>query len=162
LEQRKFSKGEAGIFIRKIKRAKNKKWLNEVIERIIQEAQKRSAKEENYGTESLDRVLIERRFGVYKKDEDRLETLEEMGLLKPEEEQRPISLTLQRAIKKVIEKRRTKRTQEATRVFLKELKDHGDKTQAMKAAKLNRPTRNQIIMELQRELDAQNLPPRKK
>jgi hypothetical protein len=162
LEQRKFSKGETDIFIRKIKEAKNKKWLSDVIERIIQEAQKRSTKEGNDSTESLDRVLIERRFGVWKKEEERHETLEEMGLLKPEEQQRPTSLALPRAIKLVIERRRTKRTQEATRVFLEELKDHGNVPQATKAAKLTRPTRNQILLELRRELDVQNLPPGKK
>jgi len=126
------------------------------------QAQKRTAKEENYGTESLDRVLIERRFGVYKKDEDRLEALEEMGLRKPEEGNPPILLALRRAIKKVIEKRRTKRTQEVTRVFLKELYDHANLADATKAAKLTRPTRKQILLELRRELDAQNLPAGKK
>ena len=162
LKRRGFSKQEIDISLQKVKGAKTQKQLNDVIERIVQEAQKRTAKEENYSAGSLDRFIIERRFGVWKKDEERLEILEEMGLLKSEEQQRPISLSLHRAIKKVIERRRTKRTQETAQTFFEQLKAHGDIAQASKVAKLNRPTRNKILLELRRELGAPVLPPRKK
>src|SRR5215813_298020 len=102
-------------------------------------AQKQARKEvssnDPSADESLDRYMIERRLGVWKQDEGRLETLEDMGLVKPEDQPAIISLPLRRACRTVIDRRRTKRTKEAARVFLDELKDHGNKADATRAAK---------------------------
>jgi hypothetical protein len=129
------------------------------------EAQKRAAEEVQLQEEHIQKppiIVRERGSGTWKLDEERLDKLEAMGLLSSSETQAPVSMSLEIAFRTVIENRRTKRTKEKARVFIDELKDHWDVTQATKAAQLTRDARKQILLELRHELNRTVLHTQKK